>query len=1133
MQSSSFLNSSPFGKPTPKKSFGTPSFRKSSRYSVSGKSIQSVQIILKSQYNSVERFGQPSPVLITEALTFADRNTIVSAAISNCGYAWVVCGRRLLIWQYKQPVQVPQGTPQRKNLTLNQCYELQLPQSDLSHRAELVSVFLQHGSYYPACIAVSPEGVIRYWPAIAHEGVSVEHVVDLQGQECDSLTDLEGLGCILATTTCSVVIVQPQLFSGRHTLLCRTLKMPSGWLGGISKRMSALIFGPISSEQSAETRLVRVLGNLNSDGGWTSFVLAGHSLQKWKLYQDKPEELVFVIELNRIVRDHFHAMLWENVIGDQMEVITWLLDLQKVKDDIIILAAAVNMHISPQIHYALIILNADGTTTSVKDFTLLKMSGLYREDNPAESLSFRFLWCNNSAYIYNHRSITVIKPMDEPDILEFNTPQDTILGGSVCVNTPIFFSRNNGLVAVTSNEFSADLNSSLMGPNASMDINDVTLGANLSVYNMDPMEIYNAFTDTKGQLKAAFIFHLKNQQSACQDIINELFPADVSRKPSVDNILDKVVVNTCMELLNDIPATDPRWSKDNSAGLGSSYSMQIINQLEDKQRAFTLFLKFLKDSNLWDQLGAYTIRDTPLATVRVLGELAEKLVAAITLKNIPNSEILQKAIQKAVEDSPFDTEYGLTAQDIFYSHITSVHRALQEIVKLCEDAAHSDMNPIEVANYVKKSNVILLNTLKDVLQYRLASLDTFMPSEAVHSISPENLPWTAANGTDGLVDALWDQHYLTHNFGMKLTGNRQLRKELCEQFVAITDLILDGRKTYVQSVKGMPREELHYKQYNTDKHKLILPLLQQEQWEEAAQLAEKYLDFECLIRICEVTDNQNRLNEYMDRFQAEGFTEFVYNWHLKENKVGKLIDRCRKFSSNRNTQKLTGFLTQNPSLSWMQQIFDKQFDQASETLRSLALQETESVTKQKTMFSLSKLSKLAGMNSRDSEFILGEINQKLDLITYQEDIPDFVLQAFGYDSINPPVISPKELIHLYTCAEYHDSTEIDFKKALDILKHINNSDLKSELNLKIWCRAVLKDTWDYDRLDSPLEILQKTTFFKIIVLIYVMGNNPEDYLPPLEDLIEDPSLSELKTNKTFLFLIQTGYEHIRSSMTNC
>jgi len=105
----------------------------------------------------------------------------------------------------------------------------------------------------PSCIAVSPEGTVRYWPSISHEGMSVEDNADLQGQECDSLTDIAPLGCILATTTSTIVLVQPQITGGRHSVACRMLKTPQGWLGGIGRRVSSLIFGGLPTSQVMET----------------------------------------------------------------------------------------------------------------------------------------------------------------------------------------------------------------------------------------------------------------------------------------------------------------------------------------------------------------------------------------------------------------------------------------------------------------------------------------------------------------------------------------------------------------------------------------------------------------------------------------------------------------------------------------------------------------------------------------------------------------------------------------------------------------------------------------------------------------------------------------------------------------
>ena len=69
-------------------------------------------------------------------------STAVSVRISPDGWAWFVCGRRLLIWQYKQ---ISDGGKQRR-LVSSQCRELTLPPSDLAHRVDLVSVYTAEGS---------------------------------------------------------------------------------------------------------------------------------------------------------------------------------------------------------------------------------------------------------------------------------------------------------------------------------------------------------------------------------------------------------------------------------------------------------------------------------------------------------------------------------------------------------------------------------------------------------------------------------------------------------------------------------------------------------------------------------------------------------------------------------------------------------------------------------------------------------------------------------------------------------------------------------------------------------------------------------------------------------------------------
>ena len=456
---------------------------------------------------------------------------------------------------------------------------------------------------------------------------------------------------------------------------------------------------------------MRVL-SVPSGDTWAVYVLADHNLQKWQVSKNDTEELIFVVELNRMVRDSFRSALWENCVGDQTEIDTWLLDIQSDKDGVIVLAAAVNIPISPRVHYAMISFqtNTNQTPTNIKDFLMLKMTDLYRESNTGDYLSYRFLLCGTHAYLYNQKSITVIKPHEEPDILEFNTPQDFLLAGSVCVNTAIFFSRNHGLVAISSNEMANELNLSVAGANtpAETSFYESMVVNNLSIYNMDPEEISNACKDTLSQLKAAFIFYIKNQEDAYKDILYELFPPDTAKVPGIDLLMDKVVVMMCKDLVDDVPAGDPRWNKDTPLGLGSSYSMQVLHQLEDKQKAHALYMKFLKDSGLWKQLGASTIRSTTMATVYVLGELAEKIVAAITFKNMANNNILEKAIEKAVAESDTRPENGLTFQDVFFREITQVHKGVQELVNYCEDISHSNMTPAQIVEVIHDTNEIVL-----------------------------------------------------------------------------------------------------------------------------------------------------------------------------------------------------------------------------------------------------------------------------------------------------------------------------------------------------------------------------------------------------------------------------------------
>lgn len=68
----------------------------------------------------------------------------VSVRLSNDGWAWFVCGRRLLIWQFKPDEGLHEEG--RRRFVNNQCRELTLPSSDLAYKAELVVVYTAPGN---------------------------------------------------------------------------------------------------------------------------------------------------------------------------------------------------------------------------------------------------------------------------------------------------------------------------------------------------------------------------------------------------------------------------------------------------------------------------------------------------------------------------------------------------------------------------------------------------------------------------------------------------------------------------------------------------------------------------------------------------------------------------------------------------------------------------------------------------------------------------------------------------------------------------------------------------------------------------------------------------------------------------
>ena len=86
-----------------------------------------------------------------------------------------------------------------------------------------------------------------------------------------------------------------------------------------------------------------------------------------------------------------------------------------------------------------------------------------------------------------------------------------------------------------------------------------------------------------------------------------MFPNSEDTPNQPDSSLDRLVVSMSADLIDDFPASDPRWLKtvpgsEASGGVGSTMSLLILHQLEDKQTALEVYISFLKEVGLWNRV---------------------------------------------------------------------------------------------------------------------------------------------------------------------------------------------------------------------------------------------------------------------------------------------------------------------------------------------------------------------------------------------------------------------------------------------------------------------------------------------------------------------------------------------------
>ncbi|XP_052097851.1 nuclear pore complex protein Nup133-like isoform X1 [Mytilus californianus] len=1089
---------------------GTSSFLKSQ----GNRSLQTSQLLEETAGHKVETYGLPLPVLITEVLTTSDRNTEISVSINSSGWAWLVGGRKLFIWRYKQ-VQHARSVF---------CKELTLPPSDLAHNSDRVCVIPNNSDHQSAsCIAVSPEGIVRYWPNIANEGSSVEISAELRGEECQCVVCLPPFGCLLATTTSSLVLLN--IATNKNTLTCHLLKSSQGMFSGIGRRMSSFIFGASPLQPTGAPLQAISVGLTEDDDDFPFYVLSGTQLQKWTVGEGITEKLFYQVDADRMFRESIARKLWDQDSKHLTQLRSWLIDMQSTSTGVVIFGAAVNMDVSLTVNYALAFIDTDigGTPSALEKLVLLDYQDSFDDELEYQLQNFKLVVPDTQTYcgyVYNKERVLYVP--GETEIVDIQAPGGHVLGAGCCDKCAIFFSSSVGLFTISMTQKQD------MGLVEETNY-DVTR-ADMSVLAASSSQIQElSMSDDKiSRLKGAFLAAMKGNMRQAQASVDELFPVG----DHVNSDIDQVVTSLSKDLIDDYPASDPRWAESRQDPSSRTTSLIILNQLNDKVKAHDYIINFLKKVGLWDKLKEVQSRDTKMLTRNALCEHAEKIQAAIALRTQHSTytALVDAAIKRVLEKrGDFDSMQSLTPQDIFYREVSKVHEIAEALMEYEEDFLAADVTTQDVLTVVSSVNAVLQSMFDKALQYRQNKVSVYQ------SYVPETLeytPWTSTSGERGIRTILIKQYTKTYEEALPETGDAEIRDVLFEQLVHLTDIVLDGYRCQLESLRqcNSAHHDQFLKRYEQDRHNMIAPLLEYGKHEMAASLAEKYLDFEILIQLCDDTNNSDRIERYLVQFADKGFADFLYAWYLKKGKRGKLMSlpvsqhaELRSFLQTDN----------NKYLSWLHDIHTDNYIEAHNTLLDLARLEVGCLAKKKTLLSLSKLAGLAADDPREeviTEDHIDDINREQDLITHQEQLPARVIQHLGMEEDNMRVLQPVEIIQQYISDFNIDANEFDFKKALDLLQYIDKDDENIDfesLRLYIWTRAILRNSWVYDQAIDPQDVIKDTIFFKVIDLAYREGQNLPSFLPELDSLLQSDDLGLLKDDDTFQYLMRAGFEHIQ------
>lgn len=204
----------------------------------------------------------------------------------------------------------------------------------------------------------------------------------------------------------------------------------------------------------------------------------------------------------------------------------------------------------------------------------------------------------------------------------------------------------------------------------------------------------------------------------------------------------------------------------------------------------------------------------------ILSDISEKIVAATAMRALQTkmSKIIDEAIEVTVTRWDEKPTGSLTSHDIFYVKLCKFQCIFEALVDMTEDRiANQSRTTTSIAQFISDVNTVVLGTLSQVLLYREQNANTFKLQMETY----ENQPWTAMPGGSGIHDALIRLIDISVKYGAQCVAESELKHVLFHQILELMDMVLEGRKNYLDSVRDTEKFQVIQQQFEAQRFDLI------------------------------------------------------------------------------------------------------------------------------------------------------------------------------------------------------------------------------------------------------------------------------------------------------------------------